>query len=444
MPTLDHPYRDLTGGAWMRGNLHTHTTQSDGRCVPQQVIDDYARRGYGFLMISDHDILTDAAKYATWNTHGMVMIPGNEISANGPHLLHVDADCLIDPAPSRSHVINEINAVAAQSGRGFAIVNHPDWQEKFDHCSISELRLWAGYIGMEIYNGVITILDGNPYATNKWDMLLAGGRRVWGFANDDSHAPAHVELGWNTAYVKDRSVAGVVEALKQGRFYASTGVTITSITVDGMKVRIETENARRIAAIRDIGRRHAQVDDRVMEVEVPRDAKYVRFQCWGDGEKMAWTQPFVVRIEGRNEVGGSRYITQWQVTNLVESLKLTEASPKHFAGRQAQPWIPNKDNPVYADFIDVRSMIREQPGVVYLATTIRSEADRMGTLFFGYDGPVRIWLNDKEVFHGPGHNPAIADSLAFHTDFRKGDNQLLVALDSNFGKAWGIFCRVEW
>ena len=32
---LDHPYRGLTGGQWLRGNMHTHTTQSDGAKPPQ-------------------------------------------------------------------------------------------------------------------------------------------------------------------------------------------------------------------------------------------------------------------------------------------------------------------------------------------------------------------------------------------------------------------------
>ena len=30
MKSLEHPYNDLTGGQWLRGNLHTHTTRSDG------------------------------------------------------------------------------------------------------------------------------------------------------------------------------------------------------------------------------------------------------------------------------------------------------------------------------------------------------------------------------------------------------------------------------
>ncbi|MFW6154516.1 MAG: CehA/McbA family metallohydrolase [Planctomycetota bacterium] len=285
---LDHPYADLTGGRWLRGNLHTHTNRVDGSRPPQAVLDDYAARGYGFLMISDHDICTGPTEYAPWDSRGLILIGGNEISADGPHLLHVGADRRIAPHPQRQQIIND-----ALAARGFIIVNHPNWQERFDHCPLAAMQEWDGYLGLEIYNGTIGRLHGSPYATNKWDLLLGAGRRLWGFANDDSHLPADdVGLGWNAAYVTDPTPAGVVDALRAGRFYASTGVEITAIEVDGTRIRVTTRNARRIVALREIGRRFAVADDNAIEVDVPDDALYVRFECWGDGEQFAWTQPF--------------------------------------------------------------------------------------------------------------------------------------------------------
>ncbi|MCE9591483.1 MAG: CehA/McbA family metallohydrolase [Planctomycetes bacterium] len=295
MPTLSHPYADLSGGRWLRGNLHTHTNHSDGQRPPQEVIDDYAKRGYDFLMISDHDLFTSDEHLRQWDARGMVMIPGNEITAQGPHLLHVDADRFVSPLRQRQEIINTINAAAAQGGRGFVIVNHPNWFAGFDHCSIEQMREWVGYVGMEIFNGTIGRLDGSPYATNKWDMLLNQGRRIWGFANDDHHlSVGDIELGWNMAYVKERCLAGVIDTLKKGRFYASTGVTIDSIAVDGMNIRIRADNAVRIVALRDTARRFAIADGPEISVTVPEGAKYVRFECWGQGERFAWTQPFFV------------------------------------------------------------------------------------------------------------------------------------------------------
>lgn len=290
MMRITNPYARLTGGEWLRGNLHAHTNKSDGQRAPQEVIDDYASRGYHFLMLSDHDRLTDPAKL---NPRGMIMISGNEISRDGPHLLHVGAQEVVMPHSQRQDAINE-----ALAQGGFVIVNHPNWYANFDHCSMAQLLEWTGYTGIEIYNGVIGRLDGSPYATNKWDMLLHRGRRIWGFANDDSHlAQGEVGLGWNVAYVQQRTRAGVMEALCSGRFYASTGVQVSSVSVEENRIRLETSNARRIVALKQVGKRVATVDAAQIEVEVPEDATYVRFECWGDGEQFAWTQPFFVEAE---------------------------------------------------------------------------------------------------------------------------------------------------
>jgi hypothetical protein len=284
---LSHSYTDLTGGCWMRGNLHAHTERSDGSRPAQEVIDDYAGRSHGFLMLSDHDVFTSSGDYAQLQDKGLILLPGNEISAAGPHILHVGASSFVEPDRDRQKVIEAIQATS-----GFAVLNHPNWKAEFDHCDIKSMREWQGYTGLEIYNGVIGRLHGSPYATNKWDMLLTDKRRVWGFANDDSHHPDDVGLGWNVAYVKDPTAEGVVQAFASGRFYGSTGVEIRDIHVDGNRIRIETLNARRVVALMDTGRRFAVTDDTSIEVEYPADARYVRFECWGDGERFAWTQPF--------------------------------------------------------------------------------------------------------------------------------------------------------
>jgi hypothetical protein len=290
MRIIDHPYTELAGGQWLRGNLHTHTDRSDGERSIQEAIDDHSARGHGFLMISDHDVYTSAEALADCNPRGMVLIPGNEITANGPHLLHVNADRMLEPHKQRQRVLNE-----ARSSRGFIIVCHADWSTNFNHCSIGQMTEWIGYIGMEVYNGIIGRLDGSPCAANKWDVLLSQGRRIWAFANDDSHrAKGDSGLGWNVAYVKERTPEGVADALANGRFYASTGVNITSIQVDELRIRIETANADRIVALQQVAKRFAVVDGNAIEVSVPPDAAYVRFECYGRREQLAWTQPFFI------------------------------------------------------------------------------------------------------------------------------------------------------
>lgn len=289
---IENPYQDLAGGVWLRGNLHTHTTHSDGKQSPQVVIDDYARRAYDFLMLSDHDVYTSPEDHAKLDAKGLVLIPGTEITKNGEHLLHVDANTLVDANADRQIVLNDI----ARLG-GFAIINHPNWSVNDPECAwahVAQQKLvaWHGYAGIEIYNGVIGPLQGTQYALDRWDRLLSIGRRAWGFANDDRHDADQIALGWNVVYAKQRTVAGIVDAMALGRFYASTGVIISIIEAHGDTIRIETENADRIVATATGQRRFAVVDAKQIEVTVPKNELYVRFECWGHGEQFAWTQPF--------------------------------------------------------------------------------------------------------------------------------------------------------
>jgi hypothetical protein len=447
MRSIVDPYGKLTGGQWLRGNLHTHSNRSDGARPQQSVIDEYASRGHGFLMFSDHDILTSEADLAPLDNRGMILLPGNEISFGGPHLLHVDADRRIQPGRTRQEILNDIVAATRETGRGFAIVNHPNWQQAFDHCTLSQMLEWWGYLGMEIYNGVIGRLEGSSYALDKWDMLLSVGRRVWGFANDDSHAAeGDTGLGWNVAYVKEKTVAGVIEALRAGRFYASTGVEIKSIRVDGLRIRIDTSNAQRIVAVHNSGQRIAVADAPSIDVQVPTRSRYVRFECWGPGEQMAWTQPFFVEEDDTvTDEDNAHCIPQWRVSNLAAGMDVDHASPAHAASLATVTVrsITEREKGLYG-FADARPQIRGQSGLVYLSADITADADRRGVLYLGYDGPIRIWLNDREVFDGPGTNPAVRDRLALHASFRKGVNRLVIAFGTNKGKAWGLFGRVEW
>jgi hypothetical protein len=41
-------------GRFWRGNLHTHSTLSDGALEPERVINAYRGAGYDFMCLSDH------------------------------------------------------------------------------------------------------------------------------------------------------------------------------------------------------------------------------------------------------------------------------------------------------------------------------------------------------------------------------------------------------
>lgn len=282
---LENPYDPAL--PWFRGNLHTHTTRSDGRREPQVVIDDYAERGYDFLMISDHDMLTSPSEF---EDRGMLLIPGNEVTAKGPHILHVNATRRVKPRRKRQAVIDAITKNPAS----LAIMAHPNWHPDFNHLPQRELEALNGYVGIELYNGVIERLSGSAYATDRWDQLLGQGRRVWGFAHDDSHNEGDVELGWNVVQAGECTAQAIVDALRRGAFYCSTGVVLEHIDCDGRTISIRAAEDVRFSVYREFQKRIATVEGTELEFEAPQDdlLRYVRVEAHGHGGHVAWTQPF--------------------------------------------------------------------------------------------------------------------------------------------------------
>jgi hypothetical protein len=140
-------------------------------------------------------------------------------------------------------------------------------------------------------------------AVDKWDRLLSSGRKVWGFAHDDSHQPHNDGLGWNVAWVrKDKAnAAGIQAALREGCFYASTGVRIDWIDVQGSMLQIVADNAEQIEVYGELGRRLASVEGSELRFDADQvNAPYVRVQFYGRGAQMAWTQPFTI-VGGASE-----------------------------------------------------------------------------------------------------------------------------------------------
>jgi len=96
-----------------------------------------------------------------------------------------------------------------------------------------------------------------------------------------------------------------VSAMKAGRYYCSTGVTITNITVQGVTITVETSDADTVFASIDHGEVIAKVKGTTLTFDVPSYATYARVTATrGEGvnlftgKQYAWTQPFWVYAGG--------------------------------------------------------------------------------------------------------------------------------------------------
>jgi hypothetical protein len=285
---LESPYAN-SGTTWLRGNLHTHTRRSDGSASPQSMVMVYAAHGYDFLALSDHDQAPLPA--AELDSCGLILLPAVEVSTGCPHVLDVGATGLLAPRRGLQGLLDDINVAG-----GFPVLCHPNWEENFNHYPWEQLSTLTNYAGIEIFNGLCLEAPGSHLALDKWDRLLATGRRVLGFANDDAHTPDETARGWNMVQATERTPAAILAALRRGSFYASSGVVIERIACEGAKLYVRAPNAQQIALFTRHGKRVCQAPG----PEVKFDAEdfggpFLRIECYGAGGAAAWSQPIYVR-----------------------------------------------------------------------------------------------------------------------------------------------------
>jgi hypothetical protein len=290
--------------AWLKGNTHTHTLESDGDSTPAEVVRWYREHGYDFLVITDHDKLTIA------DGGGMVMIPGEEVTDRLPKKpLHVNAIGIRRVVPPQKGVtpveVLQRNIDAVREAGGIAQINHPNFGWAF---GAEELLKLDGATLLEIASGHPYVnMDGPPSVEQMWDALLTAGKKIYAVAVDDSH---HLKRPWDTdiappgkAWIvvraEQREPKAILAAIAGGDFYASTGVELTdySATPAAIVVTIKEKNLARYRTqfIGAGGRVLAESRENPARYAFRGNETYVRAKVIDSNGKVAWMQPLFVK-----------------------------------------------------------------------------------------------------------------------------------------------------
>lgn len=239
-------------GRFWRGNLHTHSTRSDGVLSPEEVCRRYRAEGYDFLALTDHFIglygypIVDTLPF---RSPGFTTLLGAEVHSgamsNG-ELWHILAVGLPpDFAPSDSPDFHpkpgqetgaEIAARAVAAG-AFVAIAHPQWSG----LTLEDARGITAAHAVEVYNhGCATGCD-RPDGFSIADLLLTEGRRLSLIATDDAHfsEPDHFG-GWVMVKATENTPEALLTALKDGAFYSSQGPELRDVWVDGDHVVVES------------------------------------------------------------------------------------------------------------------------------------------------------------------------------------------------------------
>lgn len=240
-----------TAGRFLRGNIHTHTTRSDGALSVEDVVAAYRKSGYDFLSITDHFLkafdfpITDTRAFSdddfTMLLGAEVHAPRTEVSDIW-HLVAVGLP--LDFAPTSPEETGPELARRANAAGAFVGIAHPGWYSL--SLADAETLVDAAH-SVEIYNHGCQVMHDKGYGAYLLDGLLDKGYRLSTYACDDAHfKAADFGGGWIELKAKTNSPEHILEALKAGQFYSTQGPRIDDIGITEDRLEVRCSPASRV------------------------------------------------------------------------------------------------------------------------------------------------------------------------------------------------------
>lgn len=269
-----------------KGNMHCHSSLSDGYFSPEELKEMYKSRGYSFLAITDHEhinnnsylddedfITLTSAEFAikefpdqsTLKNFNMKVCHLNFYAKeqNNDYTFCYNSVADHFSKPERKHLINRpdedqvriyghegISKLIREANKHgfFVCYNHPRWslENYADYCG------YEGLWGVEIYNHGCCVGGLYDYDINVYDDLLRDGKRLFASCGDDNHNGREetrmLQSFGASVYVNAESLSyeNIVNGLLKGDFYSTMGPEIYSLYVEDGYVHIECSDAKRI------------------------------------------------------------------------------------------------------------------------------------------------------------------------------------------------------
>lgn len=325
-----------------KANLHCHSTLSDGRLTPQELIDAYRAHGYSVLAITDHESPRD---HSALSTDDFVLLTGYEayirpdpqcrydvysseihlnLFAKDPHnetlICYNPAYCkYLTPAEqanlktagsqrTREYTVAYINEfIQTARDNGYLVsYNHPTWSMEDE----ARILSYEGCFSMEMLNGDSRLRSGLEYNGALYNTLLRHGKFPFLHAGDDNHNARPFEsphsdsfLAWTMILADELSYDTVIHAMENGDMYPSEGPLFDSVCFDGERVHIACSPVSLICC--HVGGK-APAFARALEgdalthvaLPVPKDARYLRISLTDACGRHADTRAFT-----REELG---------------------------------------------------------------------------------------------------------------------------------------------
>ena len=238
-------------GRFYKGNLHTHSTNSDGDLPPADVCAAYRDAGYDFLALSDHFMecydypVSDTRDCRSENFTTIIAAELHAPRTEVGEIWHVHGIGLpFDFEPNKPGETGPELAQRAYEAGAFVGIVHPSWYG----LTHEDARQIPNAHAIEIYNhgSQVEVDRGTDWPF--LDKLLNEGWRLSGYATDDAHQLTHDWLGgWVMVHAEELDPDALVDSLKAGRYYSSQGPELHDIEVDDKNVTVRCSSARTVS-----------------------------------------------------------------------------------------------------------------------------------------------------------------------------------------------------
>ena len=263
----------------LTGQIHVHTTNSDGAHAPAKVATIMKDAGIDFWTITDHNYITQNP-----NVNDLIWLcNAYEDTRNTQHTNIFKAQSVYNSAD-----INQIIDHFIGDG-SIVMLNHPDWTGLYlSNAMITGIKEGLSFV--EVFNSA-----GTTFSDRGFDLLLSNGQYVWGTATDDFHNDSHLKTGWVVAFSTSRNPNDILSALLAGSFVASSGFMITDVRLVDNVITINTGNSEATTTFyKENMTVLATKTGEMAEYAIKGDEKFVRAVVQGAAEKKCWVQPYFI------------------------------------------------------------------------------------------------------------------------------------------------------
>ena len=286
-------------GHWLKGNLHTHSTASDGHAAAAAVCRHYHEAGYDFLCITDHFLerygypVTDTTAFTE---AGFTTLLGAEVHVPATrhgdlwHLLAIGLPLGFNP-PHMAEDAKTLARRCADAG-AFVVLAHPAWSG----LEVEDVLAIDAAHALEVFNLKSAVRTTRGHAGWLWDQCLVRGRELYAIAADDAHFDDQDWFGgWVQVKAPANAADAILDALKAGRFYASQGPVLEDVARDGERLWVRTSPVVRITALGAGAAQATRGGERLTEASFDlgpfRKGGFVRVVALDQAGKIAWANP---------------------------------------------------------------------------------------------------------------------------------------------------------